>query len=715
VGELATTYRPFDLEAAIARLVDPASALKTLHWGRNYLYTVNLPTVAGTVEVVVKQFRNQSRRDRSRRERGEGKAQRSWIIARGLEAAAIATPAPVMLIESQEDSGPSFFVSRYLSNATEARYLLRAANAGRERELFPALDLKEVLAGLGRSIRRFHDAGFWHRDLSIGNVLIESKEPEGLVLSLLDLNRARQKERLSAWQRTRDLARLTVFKPEQQQILLDGYWGAGEGTRLDHRGLYLLAHHGFRWKNRIKQALRPAKGSGSILPRAPHAHIPSAPSDAQARDRVVWDRLSDQPHQHAGRLTKLGVRLSDGGSHLAGMGSVVAGLPGIWGRYRALMKTLDTAPVVWGGAGVGVRPWPEAPERLLAALDQLGTRHVLLRLHPWETDRRELEAEDTLARELSARGYDLTFAVPQNRDLVRDPARFRAALEGIAERLLPYGRRFQIGQAINRSKWGIWTLREYVALARIAEEVLRRSPDVELLGPSVIDFEFHVTAAVLRLRNAGFHFDAVSSLLYVDRRGAPENSQAGFDTVRKVALLKAIAETSRVSTGRVWITEVNWPLWEGPHSPAGRAVSVDETKQADYLSRYLLLCLGTGMVERVFWWQLMARGYGLVDPSDPSSPRQRLSFSALQTALEELEGSTLLRVLPAPQSSRLLLFRKRSGEELVVGWSSLGTPTARLPRPARRARGRSGEPLPTPSGQEIHLDGSPRYYELTDE
>ncbi len=231
-----------------------------------------------------------------------------------------------------------------------------------------------------------------------------------------------------------------------------------------------------------------------------------------------------------------------------------------------------------------------------------------------------------MARDLHARGLEVSFALPQNRDLVRDPARWRRALEEIAPRFTPYGRHFQIGQAINRSKWGIWNVREYVALARIAEEVLRPLSRHRAAGP--VRDRLRVPRHGRRAQpaaDAGFRFDAVSSLLYVDRRGAPENRQAGLDTVDKVLLLKAIAETARNSTGRCWITEVNWPLKEGPHSPAGRDVSVDEEAQADYLVRYYLLALGTGKVERVFWWQVMARGYGLVDPAGPDLAAGRAS------------------------------------------------------------------------------------------
>ena len=342
-------------------------------------------------------------------------------------------------------------------------------------------------------------------------------------------------------------------------------------------------------------------------------------------------------------------------------------------------------------------------------LGELGVRHALLRLHPWEE---EHAAEEALARALAARGVELTFALPQNRELVRDPARWRRAVERLAAAFTPYGRRFQIGQAINRSKWGIWTLGEYAGLAAAAADVLRRHPGVELLGPAVIDFEHHATAAVLNRQGLGVRFDAVSALLYVDRRGAPENAQAGFDLVRKIVLLKAIADTARHSAGRCWITEFNWPLREGPHSPAGRDVAVDEETHADYLARYYLLALGTGLVERAFWWQLAARGYGLVDPADPASPRRRPAFFALKTLLRELDGARLEQVVAVPPPARLHLFRRPDGAAVAVVWSA-GPPAAvTLPARPAAAIGRDGAPLPPPAGPEVRATGSVVYYRL---
>ena len=218
------------------------------------------------------------------------------------------------------------------------------------------------------------------------------------------------------------------------------------------------------------------------------------------------------------------------------------------------------------------------------------------------------------------------------------------------------GRHFQIGQAINRSKWGIWSHSEYHDLYLAAAEILRKYEGVELMGPAVIDFEFQALLAIVNGGKKDLHFDVVSSLLYVDRRGAPENQQMGLDTVDKVTLLRAIAEVGRRSNDRCWITEVNWPLWEGPHSPAGKTVSVSEEEQANYLVRYYLLTLGTGCVERVYWWRLIARGYGLIAPASDGSLRRRPAWHALQNMNAQLDGALFHGPLAGPDGVYLYRF-----------------------------------------------------------
>jgi len=708
-GEIARNHRPDDVVAEIERLIDPAAAMATIHWGRNYLYTADMTTPTGVVPVVVKQFRNQGwRKKLDRRLRGS-KATRSWRVAKELLRVGIESPEPIALVESDRLDGPSFFISRLLDDASEVREFFRRLNS--EPEVpgpFPEVEPLDFLGRLGRHARGLHDAGIIYRDLSMGNVLAitEGPEPE---LSVVDFNRARIHQQPGVYRRTRDICRQPVIKPEHRAAFLKGYWGAVPprwsfkwwfyGLSVD---AYINKHVFKKWMRQNKLRRQHAHRSGH------HDHLPPAPEKAGKRDLAVWDHLSDQPYQHAGRWSKLGIRLMDSPHHVADFAVVAASAPRIWSRYRALQRELHTKPIAIDGIGLCVRPWPDDPKEHLGAVEALGVKKILLRLHPWETDH---DAEEELARELHRRGHELVFALPQNRDLVTDLDRWRAAVEELGERFAPYGASFQIGQAVNRSKWGIWTRNEYVGLYQSAAEVLRRIDGAELLGPAVIDFEFQNTAAVANHKADGLDFDVLASLLYVDRRGAPENRQMGFDTLDKVLLLKAIADTGRNTTGRSWVTEVNWPLGEGPHSPAGSTVAVSEEAQADYLVRYYLLALASGAVERVYWWRMVARGYGLIAPEPEGRWRRRPSFEALKTLNSELEGATFTGALSAPAKVWLYRFERKT-ETVVVAWSLDENGKAELPNQVRRVTNRDGHELQPPDGATITTGPSPVYYLL---
>jgi hypothetical protein len=717
-----------DGAAALAALLDPAGARATLHWGRNYLWVAEWP---GLGPVVVKQFRHEALRARlSRRWRGS-KARRSFATARALAASAVPTPEPLLWAEAADPRGPAWYVCRLVAGV-EARYPFRALAAGTLERDFPEIGADELLGAGATVARLLHGSGFWHRDLSAGNLLLYRPEAtaageagEGaLVAAVVDLNRCRRLQSVGLSQRLRDLSRLPVHRREDQEALLAAYFGAPPGATAWR--LYRLYHRSFHGRHRLKNRLRgkaaggaaaiaaPASPSGRggargllawLRPRRAYPHLPPAPRDAALRDRAVWDALSDQPHQHAGRGGKLLVRARDAGAHARGLLAAAVAAPRIRRRYRELVAGLHAQPVPLGGIGVAVRPHPEDPEALLRALETLGVRHVLLRLHPWEP---EHDAEEALAAELFRRGVDLVVALPQRRELVRDLPRWRAVASELGARFAPYASAFQVGQAINRSKWGVWTFAEYQALLAVAAEALAPH-DVPLVGPGVIDFEPHATAAAVNWPGLGVRLHALASLLYVDRRGAPEARQLGFDALHKAALLRAMAETARWCGPRSWITEVNWPLREGPHAPAGRDVAVGEAEAADYLVRYYLPLLGSGMAERVYWWQLVARGYGLA-VREEGALRRRPAFDALCTLQRLLGGATCEGVLPAPAGAFLYRFTTAAGGELAAGWSAAGAVEADLPWRPRAVVAQGGAEAAPPAGPRVRLGGAVAYF-----
>ncbi len=698
-------------EETLRRLLDPGSGRSSVHWGRSYLYEARWrpsAQAAGTA-VVVKQFRHDDLRARLRRRRRGSRARLSFRAARRLRRLGIPTPEPLLYAESHAIGGPAWYVCRLVPDALELRYVLRALNAGTAAEQFPGIHGPTLLRRVGALAAELHRHGVWFRDLTSGNVLL-SEPATDADLSLVDLNRARFRRRLSTSQRLRDLSRMPVLRPEDRAEYLAGYRPGGL-PRLQ-RIWFETCHHGFRFKLGSKRGARRGlrRLSDLLLPRRrAHPHLPDAERGVTATERTVWDPLTDQPHQQATRGQRLGVRLRDVGHHAGPLLRSAVPLLLSVAEARRARRALDRAPapVHFGGLGVAVGPGSAPGDSVAAAIDDLGVDTVLLRFHLWQgVDRGLLE----LARTLSDgdRPVDLVFQFSQDRSLVRDAGLWRRRVEEAAAALAPCGRRFLIGQAPNRSKWGVWRPGDYWSLlAAGAAAVRAQRPDACVLAPAVIDFEPHATAGLIHSRLPERRFDVLASQLYVDRRGAPENRQLGFDLAGKLAVLRSLARRAPdCASGRSWVTEFNWPLAEGPHAPAGRDVAVDEDAQASYLVRYALEALGSGLAERVYWWQLAAAGYGLLDPRGDGL-RQRPAYLALRQLQRELTGAEVLRLRMPPglRGYRAL----REGRDIRIVWAPGDRGRSYTPQSAvRSVRDRDGRELERVPAV---LGGAPVYLE----
>jgi tRNA A-37 threonylcarbamoyl transferase component Bud32 len=698
-------------EETLRRLLDPGSGRRSLHWGRSYLYEAGWRGAARAAEtaVVVKQFRHDDLHARLRRRRRGSRARLSFLAACRLRRLGIPTPEPLLYAESNTIGGPAWYVCRLVPEALELRYVLRALNAGAGPEQFPGIHGPTLLRRIGALAAELHRHGVWFRDLTSGNVLLSAPATDA-ELFLVDLNRARFRRRLSTSQRLRDLSRMPVLRPEDRAEYLAGYRPGG--LPRFQRIWFEACHRGFRFKSGSKQGARRGlrRLSDLLLPRRrAHPHVPDAERGATATERTVWDPLTDQPHQQATRGQRLGVRLRDAGHHARPLLRSAVPLLLSVAEARSGRRALNRAPapVRFGGLGVAIGPGSAPVASLAGAIEDLGVDAVLLRFHLWQgVDSGLLELARTLSQ--GERTVDLVFQLGQDRSLVRDGALWRRRVEEAAAALAPFGRRFLIGQAPNRSKWGVWRPGEYWNLLEAGAEAVRaRRPDVCVLAPAVIDFEPHATAGLIHSGRPERRFDILASQLYVDRRGAPENRQLGFDLAGKLAVLRSLARRAPdCVSGRSWVTEFNWPLAEGPHAPAGRDVAVDEEAQASYLVRYALEALGSGLAERVYWWQLAAAGYGLLDPRG-ASLRRRPAYLALRQLQRELAGAEVVRL---PMERGLRGYRAvRDGREVRVVWALDDRGRPRRPRSdVRAARDRDGRELDRAPAV---LTGAPVYLE----
>lgn len=79
-------------------------------------------------------------------------------------------------------------------------------------------------------------------------------------------------------------------------------------------------------------------------------------------------------------------------------------------------------------------------------------------------------------------------------------------------------------------------------------------------------------------------------------------------------MLYSLVKLSPKTETKIYITEVNWPLSDtAPYAPTSELECVDEEHYAKYMLEYYSIAKNSHKIERVYWHQLIASGYGLVD------------------------------------------------------------------------------------------------------
>jgi hypothetical protein len=413
-----------------------------------------------------------------------------------------------------------------------------------------------------------------------------------------------------------------------------------------------------------------------------------------------WNEFADQPHNVAPRRDRLRYHLRHAGSYFSMIARDLAVAAPALKRYRAYMKAMHRRPVEIGSPfAVSCSHAPGRDDEVVQALKSAGIRRTLVRVPSWERD--DLARHASFVELLHREGLDVAIALLQRRDDVLNPADWEGFLADTFSMLSSAASHFEVGHAWNRTKWGVWDWREYMSLAQPAL-ALAPKHGVKLVGPAVIDFEFHLYPPTL----AKLPFDKISSLLYVDRSGAPESAQFGWTMAKKLALWKAVVDRSLPSPRDCWITEFNWPLeGTGKYSPAPGKPSVTEEVQANYLVRYFVIGAASGIVERMYWWQLAAPGYGLID-SRESDWRRRPGYFALRTLVRQVGGSRFEgKAEPAP--AEIFYFRKGS-EKFAVCWTVRGEVEHSFSETPRVIIGRGGDERPAGPGP-IRIDERPQY------
>jgi hypothetical protein len=181
---------------------------------------------------------------------------------------------------------------------------------------------------------------------------------------------------------------------------------------------------------------------------------------------------------------------------------------------------------------------------------------------------------------------------------------------------------------------------EYLKFYEVVQSVRDESyKDRVLIGSSVIDFEYHFSLRSL-FNFYRVYYDRFSTLLYVDRRGSPFNTQAGFDFLKKIELLWTMVKLSPKSADTIYITETNWPITKtAPYAPTSEKECVSLEDYADYMVAYHLIAIASKKIDRVYWHQMIAHGYGLYSQVED---RKYPAFDAYIIMVKFLKDKKLL-------------------------------------------------------------------------
>ncbi|ADN09612.1 hypothetical protein [Sulfurimonas autotrophica] len=348
-----------------------------------------------------------------------------------------------------------------------------------------------------------------------------------------------------------------------------------------------------------------------------------------------WDDYSDQPALLQDKTYKKSMRKKESLSLLFTILSSLIILP-LSILMMPFVKRKEINTTDFFSLGVD---WQKEPQETGLLLEELEVKSILIRIKLWEMEK--LSQLQTFIKQNSDK--KITLKILQDREHIEDLELLKHDLHVIFSTLGNSVAMYEIGSTINRAKWGFFSVNEYLNFYKVAYDLkISEFPDIKLLGSGVIDFELYYTVHTL-FNFCKCKYDGVAALLYVDRRGAPENTQLGFTLTDKIALLSTIVWLSPKTKQELHVTEVNWPISNtAPYAPTSEHECVSEELYADYMLRYYLLSFASQQVDSISWHQLIAPGYGLIDNRE--SIRKREAFYTYKYMYQTLKNAQFLRL-----------------------------------------------------------------------
>ena len=331
------------------------------------------------------------------------------------------------------------------------------------------------------------------------------------------------------------------------------------------------------------------------------------------KEPFIWDNYSDQPHVIKDKAYKKAMRKKHLKDFIKLFFSSIFILPIAIFFMKFFRGKNQTSNEEFYGIGVNL----DKGEIQHELVEELGVKNLIIRFPLWDIKNIDLYVEFAQKFNKTSK-KNILLNIMQDRQNIENPKLLKENLELIFTKFATLVNEYQIATTINRAKWGFFSVQEYLNFYKIAQNLKEEKyPNIKLLGPSVIDFEYYYNVrAMFNFQN--IKYDIVSSLLYVDRRGSPRNTQYGFfDTKNKIDLLYSLVKLSNKCKNEIYITEVNWPISNtAPYAPTSEKECVSLEDYTKYMLDYFKIARDSKKIKRVYWHQLVAPGYGLVDNRD---------------------------------------------------------------------------------------------------
>lgn len=331
-----------------------------------------------------------------------------------------------------------------------------------------------------------------------------------------------------------------------------------------------------------------------------------------------WDKYSDQPRIIKNREFKKRVRKLHLNDFMKMIFTSLFILPIAMLFMKFFRRKAEVPNIDLIGLGVNLDK-DDGKNTQQNLIEDLGVNNLIIRVPLSDIENIDLYVE--FAKSFNTKSKkNILLNIIQNRKNLEKHSLLEINLEIIFDKFKDISSEFQIGTTINRLKWEIFSIKEdYIPMFQIAQNLRdEKYPNIKLLGPSVIDFEYYYNVrAMFNLKT--IKYDITSALLYVDRRGSPKNTQYSiFDLKNKIDLLFSLVKLSpKTKSDDIYITETNWPIKNtSPYAPTSEKECVSCEDYTKYMLEYFEIAKKSKKIKRVYWHQLIAPGYGLVDNRD---------------------------------------------------------------------------------------------------